>query len=254
MSGEEISARHVAELARLGPRYWWIAVRLAHVEAALRAAAPREGLALLDFGCGTGDALAELSARLRPRALAGVDGTDAALAVAAQRGLPVRYADFRRPLELPFAPNAVTCLDVLEHLEDDRLALRALAAACAPRATLVVTVPAMPSLWSRWDEVSGHQRRYTRASLRETLRGSGWEPRRMRYFFAFGVPPAWIERKLLRRVQEFEFPRVSRPLNGLLSALGALERRLGSPLPFGTSLLAVATRARDAAPPATARR
>jgi hypothetical protein len=152
----------------------------------------------------------------------------------------VRRADFREPLRLSFAPDVVTSLDVLEHLEDPVGALRNLAAVAARGATLLVTVPAMPSLTSRWDEVSGHRRRYTRARLRAELREGGWCPLRVRYIFAFAAPGAWIERRLLRRVRAFEFPRVSRAPNALLGALGGLERRLGCPCPFGTSLFAVA--------------
>ncbi len=48
----------------------------------------------------------------------------------------------------------------------------------------------------------------------------------------------------MRRVEEFRFPRVSSLTNGLLTGLGRLERRLGAPFPFGTSLVAAARRER----------
>lgn len=237
----KISATHVSELDRLGPDYWWLAVRRAHVEDALRRA-PRP-LRLLDFGCGTGTLTAGFIERFAPAEALGVDGTREALRAAEARGVPVRYVDMADPLALPFAPNAVTSLDVLEHLDDPVATLASLAAVCAPGALLVVTVPAMPSLTSRWDEVSGHRRRYTRGLLRAHLRAGGWTPQRTRYLFAWAVPPVWVQRSLLRRVQEFEFPDVSPLTNRLLTAAGRLERALGSPFPFGTSLVAVARRA-----------
>jgi len=237
----KISATHVSELDRLGPDYWWLAVRRAHVEAALRRA-PRP-MRLLDFGCGTGTLTASFIERFAPSEALGVDGTRDALRAAEMRGVPVRYVDMTEPLELPFAPNAVASLDVLEHLDDPVAALAALAGACTPDALLVVTVPAMPSLTSRWDEVSGHRRRYTRGLLRAHLRAGGWTPARARYLFAWAVPPVWVQRSLLRRVQEFEFPDVAPLTNRLLTAAGTLERGLGCPFPFGTSLLAVARRA-----------
>ena len=55
-------------------------------------------------------------------------------------------------------------------------------------------------------------------------------------------PPAFVQRRVLRRVQEMEFPPVSRPVNAVMSWAGRVERRLGCPLPFGTSLVAVAGR------------
>lgn len=240
LRGQEISATHASELDRLGLDYWWMALRCAHVERALAGiAAP---LRYLDFGCGAGTLTAHFIERLRPECALGVDGTEAALAAARARGVHARYADFREPLDLPFAPNAVTSLDVLEHLVDPVRALRHLADVAVAEATLIVTVPAMPSLTSRWDEVSGHQRRYTRRLLREQLREAGWSPRLTRYLFSFAVLPAFVERRLLRRVREFEFPPVSPALNRLLTGLGRIEQALALPFPFGTSLFAVATR------------
>src|SRR5262249_41350071 len=45
----------------------------------------------------------------------------------------------------------VTLLDVLEHQEDERAFLLDLADKMAPRATLLLTVPALRALWSLWD-------------------------------------------------------------------------------------------------------
>jgi SAM-dependent methyltransferase len=241
---QEISPRHVSELADLGLEYWWFAVRLAHVMHALRCFTSFQGAAYLDFGCGTGTTTQAVLEELRPARVLGIDGTEAALDVAASRGLPVSYADFRKPLALPFRPNLITALDVLEHIDDDALALRSLAKAASDDAILTLTVPALPSLFSRWDEVSGHRRRYLRQPLGACLEANGWFPLRIRYFFSYCVPPAWIERRLLGRVQEFEFPRIRPALNALLTRLGELECRLGDPVPFGTSLIAVARRNR----------
>lgn len=239
--GQEITAEHASALDALDPGYWWLAVRRAHVEAQLsRIAAP---FRYLDFGCGTGTLTVRFVERLRPLEALGIDGTHGALAAATARGLDARYADFREPLDLPFRPDVITSLDVLEHLSDPPTSLAHLAQASAPGATLIVTVPAMPSLFSGWDEACGHHRRYTRRLLRQHLEQGGWRPLRTRYIFAYGVPPVWIQRRLLGRVQEVEFPEMSAPLNALLTVSGHLERWLGAPFPFGTSLFAVARRA-----------
>ena len=183
-----------------------------------------------------GDGLALLQATPRdgPLSAAAQDTARSIRSIAADEagasrvgGASAEFIDFKRSL-VDHAPIVA--------------ALAALAQACAPDALLVVTVPAMPSLTSRWDEVSGHRRRYTRGLLRRHLREGGWTPGRTRYLFAYAVPPVWVQRRLLRRVQEFEFPDVSPLVNRLLTAAGAVERALGCPFPFGTSLLAVARR------------
>jgi SAM-dependent methyltransferase len=237
----EITEEHVECLTAADTGgYWWYEVRLAHVRDALSGL--RGELRYLDFGCGTGGVLRVVMRDFAPRLALGIDGTQEAVEVAHGRGLPVRLADFRRPIELPFHPNAITCLDVLEHLEDPVAALRHLATVASHDALLVVTVPAMPLLHSRWDDLCGHHRRYTRRLLLEHLRAGGWAPSRMRHLFSYCVPPAFVQRRVLRRVPQVEFPPVSRPMNAALTWAGRVEKRLGCPLPFGTSLVALARR------------
>ena len=242
-AAREISERHVAVLSELDlSGYWWHEVRQAHVREALTPLGRSGDLRYLDYGCGTGGVLATVVRELRPRLALGLDGTQEAVDVAHGRGLPARLADFRRPIEVPFHPNGITCLDVLEHIEDPVTALKHLAAVASPDALLVVTVPAMPSLHSRWDDLCGHYRRYTRDLLLEHLSAGGWSARRTRHLFSYCVPPAWVQRRVLRRVQQLEFPPVSRPMNAALTWVGWLEQRLGCPMPFGTSLVAIAAR------------
>jgi hypothetical protein len=64
----------------------------------------------------------------------------------------------------------------------------------------------------------------------------------MRHLFSYCVPPAWWQRRVLRRVQAVEFPPVSALTNRLLAFAGSLERMVGNPMPFGTSLTAIARR------------
>lgn len=239
---QEISDQHVELLGDHDVSgYWWYAVRAAHVRAEFSRARPQGPSAFLDLGCGTGGMLAAVIERFAPQHALGLDGTQTAVDVATSRGLEARYADFRKQLDVPFAPDAVTCLDVLEHLEDPVLALRNLRSVSTPDATLVVTVPAHPHLHSRWDDLCGHYRRYTRASIAAHLTEGGWTPQRVRYFFAYCWPPAWVQRRLLKRDQTVEFPPVSPLVNRLMTWAGTVERTCGCPLPFGTSLLAVAS-------------
>jgi len=240
-TAQEITSEHVAGLSQQDMAgYWWYRVRQGHVDAWLRRL--RRPFSYLDFGCGTGGVLANVQATFAPEPALGLDGTQEAIDVARSRGLPVALADFRAPIDPGFRPDAVSCLDVLEHLEDPVQALRNLSACCEKGSTLVVTVPAMPSLHSSWDDVCGHQRRYTRRLLRRHLREGGFEPVRVRYAFSWCVPPAWVQRKLLRRAQKFEFPPVGPLMNRLMTWAGTAERRLGNPVPFGTSLVALARR------------
>jgi len=88
-------------------------------------------------------------------------------------------------------------LDVLEHLPDDVAVMR-LARPHAgrrrqagpdrlrsPRTAIFVllTLPAFPALWSPWDDLEKHKRRYTRATARRLCEQAGFEVIRTTCFF-----------------------------------------------------------------------
>ncbi|MBF0196671.1 MAG: methyltransferase domain-containing protein [Planctomycetes bacterium] len=62
----------------------------------------------------------------------------------------------------------IVLLDVLEHQEDDAVFLKDIVGKMSPGSKLIITVPAMPMLWSTWDEKFNHFRRYTKSSLRSS--------------------------------------------------------------------------------------
>jgi len=96
---------------------------------------------LLDVGCGAG-ALGLLVGE-RARRCVGVDGALAVLGKAAAHGVSVQCADLDAA-HLPYrdaAFDAVTCLDVLEHVLDPRHLLRELARVLRPGGVLVLTTP-----------------------------------------------------------------------------------------------------------------
>ncbi len=67
--------------------------------------------------------------------------------------------------ELPFADgqfDLVCAFDVVEHVQDDLLAVTELHRVCKPGGYVFTTVPAFQSLWSEHDEINMHFRRYTK--------------------------------------------------------------------------------------------
>ena len=89
--------------------------------------------------------------------------------------------------------------DVLEHVDDDALALRELHRVAAPGARLVMTVPAFRWLWSEEDDRLGHRRRYTRKQLRHVAEQSGWEPLFATYFNLLLLAPIAVARRFRDR-------------------------------------------------------
>lgn len=238
-----------AELAAMiehDEQHWWYRGRRRVLGRVLDRITLRPGSRVLDAGCGSGRELDELAARGR---VAGVDLSPVAVASARARG----HADVHcAPIErLPFADatfDLVTCLDVIEHTPDDRVALAELRRVTRPDGLLVVTVPAYPSLWSAHDVANRHFRRYRSASLRAAATDAGWTVVHDTHFNALLLLPAAVVRLARRRRLDdagsgrSELTMTPRSLDRLLELPLRAEADLighGLRIPAGLSLLAV---------------
>jgi hypothetical protein len=166
-----------------------------------------------------------------------------------ERGLEERFgaAANRRESADFGAASSVTLMDVLEHQEDGHRFMAELAAKMAPGATLLLTVPAMPWLWSDWDSMLGHYRRYTKRMLRETVAPLPLEIVEQSYLFPELIPLGLVRRLRMRGGSgedgaDAEFPQLSRPLNETLYRLGSGTTALRRLWPAGTSLFATLRR------------
>jgi SAM-dependent methyltransferase len=200
---------------------------------------------ILDAGCGSGRNMVELSGF---GTAVGLEPSWRGAEVARARGVgDVVVAGIDT---MPFDASRfdlITCLDVLEHIEDDRGALHELRRVGRPGAVLLVTVPAYPLLWSSHDELNRHCRRYTRHELLSRAREAGWRPLRTTHFNALLLPVAAVWR-LAERLRPGEAPATSElkrtpaALNWLmeqpLRAEAALLRS-GRRIPAGLSLMGV---------------
>jgi SAM-dependent methyltransferase len=141
--------------------------------------------------------------------------------------------------------DLIVLLDVLEHIPDDKGALAALKPKLAPGGRLMLTVPAMPSLWSGHDVAHHHQRRYTRATLDAVVQAAGFDTLRRTAFNTLLLPAIvgvrWLNR-LLGRAGGDEDRIPPRPINGLLTWLFGAERHVAvrGLLPAGVSIALVA--------------
>jgi SAM-dependent methyltransferase len=236
-----LEAWRYREQFEIEERHWWFRSRRAVVRSLLsRAGLPPEPR-ILDAGCGTGANLIEYA---RLGHATGVDAFPEAIALCRDRGLDnVLQAPVE---ELPFDAGSFDVLfatDVIEHLDDDVLALRELRRVAAPGARLVLTVPAYGWLWSDHDVSVHHRRRYTAELLRERVRSAGWTPTVETYFFTTALPAVALVRTLRRRRSDgdrrSDLSLPPAPVNRLLqlptlAEAKAIER--GARLPAGVSV------------------
>lgn len=101
-------------------------------------------------------------------------------------------------------PVSIACLNVLEHVEDDSLALSHMNAVLPPGGTVVLIVPAFTSLYGPIDHLLGHYRRYTKQSMRKVAHRTGFRPRVLRYMNSVGFFGWWINARLRKQTEQSE--------------------------------------------------
>ncbi len=128
---------------------------------------------VLDAGCGTGILLQQISEAYPKTILTGSEYSSEGIEFAKKR-LP--DADFhvldlsKDSLHRTF--DLITCIDVIEHIPDDRTALKNLRSMTGGH--LVVSVP-LGKLFKVEEERMGHVHGYTRKEFEEKLREAGFE-------------------------------------------------------------------------------
>jgi SAM-dependent methyltransferase len=240
-----VDPNEFAAMLALDERHWWYRGRRRVLDAILDSLPIPPNARILDAGCGSGRTLDDLARR---GTVTGTEINPDGARAARDRGHRIHEA----PVEaLPFENHAfdlVTCLDVIEHTDDDVRALTELRRVTKPQGHAVITVPAHPRLWSRHDVVNGHRRRYTRKRLQRAATDAGWTVRRMTGFNVVYLAPAALVRLARRDASvateaasselRLTPPRLNPALELPLRAEAAYLRT-GRNLPPGLSLLAV---------------
>lgn len=96
--------------------------------------------------------------------------------------------------------DTILYIDVLEHIEHDRLELSRAAQHLRPGGRLVVLAPAHQFLFTRFDEAIGHFRRYSARSL-SAVSPAGLDLERVFYLDSVGMLASLANRLLLRSAQ-----------------------------------------------------
>lgn len=198
---------------------------------------------ILEIGCGTGHNLPMLAQFGQVDAIE-IDET--ARAKASERlGKPVGTSPLPELTGVePGSYDLVAVLDVVEHVEDDVAALKAIATALKPGGKILITVPAHQWMWSAHDVVNHHKRRYSKATLSAALRAAGLGWSRLGYFNSLLFPVAVAARfvgRLMGKDDSDDSPP-AKPLNTAFEKIFELERHMVGrvPMPPGLSLIVLA--------------
>ena len=103
-----------------------------------------------------------------------------------------QYASYFNTYDSAFA------LNVVEHIEDDTLAMQNLYKLLKPGGRVLILVPAGPALYNGIDRSLLHFRRYRRQELESLFIRTLFKPERTWMFNALGIPAWWFSGTLLR--------------------------------------------------------
>jgi SAM-dependent methyltransferase len=155
-------------------------------------------------------------------------------------------------LDLKFAGNSfdlVCAFDVIEHVENDQLAVNEMIRVCKSKGFVFVTVPAFMDLWSKHDEINYHFKRYTNKTLIPLFPFSQGSVHYRSYFNTLLFIPIYLVRFISNKFPNlfkrdgsgsdhsmFELGFLNKVLYSIFFAENRLLKRFIK-LPFGVSLM-----------------
>lgn len=206
---------------------------------------------ILDVGCSSGFLLHDLKSAF-PAAL--VAGTDIVLGPLLNLSkswpeVPLLHFDLSH---CPLPDNSIDVailLNVLEHIQDDALAVQQVYRILKPGGIAIIEVPAGPELYDIYDELLMHYRRYKMRDLRQLFLDSKFEILHQSHL-GFFLYPAFFLVKYLRRHMRINIPTQEIPVivgqsisqtrnNPFFHTLMVMEFAVGKVLsyPFGIRCL-----------------
>jgi ubiquinone/menaquinone biosynthesis C-methylase UbiE len=227
---------------------WWFRVRADIIMEAIRRSIPNEKkLSILNVGAATGHT-SKLLEEFGEVVSIEYD-TDCFQFTKERLNINIINAS---ATELPFGDNQfdmVCCFDVIEHIEEDGLAVKEMARVCKKDGHVHITVPAFMELWSTHDEVNHHFRRYRIPQLQGLFEQLGGRIDYSTYFSAFLFIPLYVFRNTTRIFKLDWFRKGSGSDFTIISKQGFMDKILYQifnierfwlkkfTFPFGSSIL-----------------
>ncbi len=222
--GENLHS-HAEDLERIEESDFWSKVKVKLILDLV------EGKNVLDVGCGSGRLSKALSEK--GYSVVAIDSDWKAIEITKKKGIMAFVSDINDwKSEDKF--DCIILGDVLEHIEDDKSAMRKVHAMLKPNGCIIVNVPSYQFLFGKHDVALGHKRRYSDNELKNKLKDSGFKIEYQRHWNLLALPIT-----ILTKISKKDYPheRVSNitVLSRLLERMLLAESK--SNYLFGISIL-----------------
>lgn len=230
--------------------HWWWIGRKKIVISLLKMHLKRGNNIILDAGCGTGAGLLYLK---KFGKVYGLDLSPVATKFCKKRGIKnIKTGDVSN---LPYRNKTfdlVCLMDVIEHTSRNDIVLQEIFRVLKPNGKFLMTLPALPFIFSKHDKEQGHFQRYTKTQIQQLLLNAGFIEKKISYFNIFLSFPIILIRLLSKTVKPLEKladfdSRLNYAIskktyaNRMLTTIFSLESFLLKyiNLPFGISILTI---------------
>lgn len=135
--------------------------------------------------------------------------------------------------------QAIVLVNVLEHVANDVQLLEDLAEMLTPTGVIAIFTPAHPELYSQFDGLVGHYRRYRLGEISIVMRSSGLKIEKLKYVNAVGAVGWLVNSRLLRSTTPSPF------ITKIYDKLIFIMTRIVDPLVgsrFGQSVVCIASK------------
>jgi 2-polyprenyl-3-methyl-5-hydroxy-6-metoxy-1,4-benzoquinol methylase len=203
----------------------------------------KQGINLLDLGCGTGGVVNKVKHQFQT--VVGMDISELSLSFAKVKNPEVEFIQSDlNDLKLDHQYSQITCIDVLEYIEDDNSFIQKIHDALAENGTFILNVPAYKWLLSYHDEKVGQQKRYEKKEIVELLERNGLKIKFITFWNTLLFPILLIKRKFLKS-ESSDVENIHPVVNKILFNVMRIELfilRFKIRLPFGSSIFVVVTK------------
>ena len=208
---------------------WWFISRRSYLLNLIKDA-PKSSK-ILDIGCSSGIFLKDLvHLGFKNENLFGVDISENAINNCRKNGIQNAFIMDAQNITLPEKFDIIVASDCLEHLQEDRKAIKNWKELLKTGGKMYVFVPAFQSLWSVHDEVNRHYRRYTSKELKDKLTDEKLEILKSSYWNFTLFVPVYLFRKMSvffskKKSQKGQIVE-NKLVNSILLQLIAMENKL----------------------------
>jgi len=224
--------------------WWYVGTREISFSTLSKFLPKKDGLKILDIGCGTGGNLKELN---KLGDAFGIDVDEYAVKLCSENGYKCALGDLRNPNFEKNSYNLITLFDVLNEMDLSIIpkVLNDIKEGLIENGIIMIREPAMKIAGGRHDLDVNIKFRLEKHQAAELLKNAGFEILRISYINSLLFLPILIKRKVDLAVNKFPMSDVyehEKIVNFILLKILRLEKFLlnYTHMPFGTSLLIIA--------------